>query len=441
MHPPVAPLPPPAPASERVASVDVLRGLVITLMVFVNDVAGVPHAPLWLKHVDASADGMTLPDIVFPAFLFIAGVSIPLALERARARGQSDGRILARVVSRVLALLAMGVVMVNGEEHEPWPRGLWNTLAFASMFLAFAVVPENPGRTRRVLRLGRWVGAIALAALVLAHRGSDGRALVFGPLFDSGDTVWLRHSWWGILGLIGWAYLVASLVYLACGRRREWLVGCIALLMLLPVAVESDLGGRLASRPWLGWAGPAIDAVGALLAWINGHVGLSGTLGTQAGLTVAGVCLGAMLVRGRDLAAHTERIRWALVFAAGLAAAGLLLDAPHGINKIRATPAWCLYCAALTTIAWAALYRSVDVRPTPGWTALVRPAGANPLLAYLLHPFLLLLVGLIGGPFARVVFSYRTLPAPLAVLGSLAMALLVVQATGWIAARGYRLRV
>src|ERR1019366_1005589 len=62
-------------------------------------------------------------------------------------------------------------------------------------------VPGQPGRGRAVLRIGRVVGAAALAALVLAYRTADGRAMVLGPLFDPSDTVWLRHSWWGILGL------------------------------------------------------------------------------------------------------------------------------------------------------------------------------------------------------------------------------------------------
>ena len=75
----------PTSALDRIASVDALRGLVITLMIFVNDVAGVARAPSWLKHANATADAMTLPDIVFPAFLFIAGVSIPLALSHRAA--------------------------------------------------------------------------------------------------------------------------------------------------------------------------------------------------------------------------------------------------------------------------------------------------------------------------------------------------------------------
>ena len=65
----------------RVASVDALRGLTILLMIFVNDLG--PHAPSWMHHIQPpNADGMTLADVVFPAFLFIVGISIPLAIER-----------------------------------------------------------------------------------------------------------------------------------------------------------------------------------------------------------------------------------------------------------------------------------------------------------------------------------------------------------------------
>jgi predicted acyltransferase len=435
------PHPLPSDSASRIASVDALRGLVITLMVFVNDVAGARHAPPWLKHVGIDFDGMTLPDIVFPAFLFIAGVSIPLSLGRALDQGQSRRQVLGRVLPRVFALLVMGVVMVNGEEHEPWPRGLWNTLAFAAMFLAFAVVPSQPGRARAILRAGRLAGAIALIALVLVHRDAEGHAIILGPLFDATDTVWLRHSWWGILGLIGWAYLVGALVYLVLGRRREWLVGAAGLLTLLYLAAEADLAGQLASRTWLAWATPPLVATQAVLGWINSQVGLGGTLGSQAGLTVAGACLGSILTAGSDVRTPAERLRWALIFAGGLALAGLLLDAPHGINKIRATPAWCLYCASITTVAWALLFWLMDIRGRRPWARLVQPAGANPLLAYLLHPFFCYVMWLIGGPVASAVFYYRSLPAPLAVLGSLVMALAVVQATGWIARAGYRLKV
>jgi len=122
---------------------------------------------------------------------------------------------------------------------------------------------------------------------------------------------------------------------------------------------------------------------------------------------------------------------------------GVLLDAPYGINKIRGTPSWCLFCAALTTAAWAFLYWLMDTRGIRSWSRAFQPAGANPLLAYLLHPFIGFLVGLAGERALAAVFFYRdpALPALVSVIGSLVMAFAVVQATGWIARAGYRLKV
>ena len=54
--------------------------MTILVMIFVNDLAGVRGAPAWMKHIHPSdADGMTFVDVVFPAFLFIVGTSIPSA--------------------------------------------------------------------------------------------------------------------------------------------------------------------------------------------------------------------------------------------------------------------------------------------------------------------------------------------------------------------------
>jgi heparan-alpha-glucosaminide N-acetyltransferase len=427
--------------NERVASLDALRGLIITLMIFVNDVAGSPQTPAWLRHVDANFDGMTLPDIVFPAFLFIAGMSIPLACDRAIANGQSRRQLLAKVLQRTLAMLVIGVVMVNGEEYDPWPNRLWTTLAFAAMFLTFAVVPSKPGRTRNILWIGRLVGIIALISLVVVYRNADGKPIILGPLLEPGDLVWLRHSWWGIIGLIAWAYLVASLVFLAVGARREWLMGAVCGLMLLYVAENSTFEQRIAAREWLIWASPFFVVMKSILNWINSHVGIGSMLGSLAGISVAGCCLGSILVAGSEIRSPRERLRWSAMFAFGLLILGVLFDGPLGINKIRATPAWCLYCAAITTLIWNCLYWLMDVRGVRAWGRFVEPAGENPLLAYLLHPFLSLVVGVVGGRLASTIFFYQELSMVPAALGSLMMAFVVVQATGWIAHAGYRLKV
>ena len=96
-----------------------------------------------------------------------------------------------------------------------------------------------------------WIGAIGLVALLAIYRREPVQTeVMFLGAVD--DWTWLRTSWWGILGLIGWAYLVAAVLYLLIGWRREWLVAATGLLMLMYVI--SNHGGffaRVDDKPWL----------------------------------------------------------------------------------------------------------------------------------------------------------------------------------------------
>ena len=66
-----------SPATEKlhIASIDILRALTMVLMIFVNDLWSLKDIPAWLGHVESGVDGIGLADIVFPAFLFIVGLS------------------------------------------------------------------------------------------------------------------------------------------------------------------------------------------------------------------------------------------------------------------------------------------------------------------------------------------------------------------------------
>ena len=74
---------------NRVLSIDVFRGIIIFTMVFVNELAGIADVPQWMKHLPANVDGMTFVDLVFPAFLFIVGMSIPFAIQARTNKGDS----------------------------------------------------------------------------------------------------------------------------------------------------------------------------------------------------------------------------------------------------------------------------------------------------------------------------------------------------------------
>jgi predicted acyltransferase len=423
----------------RIISVDVLRGLTILLMVFVNDLG--EGAPAWMQHIQPpSADGMTLADVVFPAFLFIVGVSIPLAFERARAAGKSTWVLLGHILTRTAGLLLMGVIVYNSEDSATRGQPLWGVLAFIAIILAWCDVPREQTARRTVAIVLKVAGVAGLVVLLSLYRRQPGTAEV--PFLGRIESwVWMQTGWWGILGLIGWAYLTVAVLTLFLGRRREWLMGALAILMLLHLVMRhGGLFTRLDEKPWLGPAAQSLKVLAAAVANIDRYVSLGDALGSLAAVTMAGCLLGTILQRDSDVATHRDRLSWATTFTAGLFLAGLVMDPFEGINKNAATPTWCFWSAALTCITWMALYRMIDMAGYRSWSILVRPAGANPLVAYFLHPIIVESLSLVG--LADIVLSYKSSPQVwVIVAGSIGMALVVCAVTGLLGRLGVRVRL
>src|SRR5881398_1959854 len=137
-----------APArSERIASIDALRGLVMFTMIFVNDIAGVSNdiVPAWMKHYHGKS-GMTFVDLVFPAFLFIVGMSIPFALGSRLQKGEPLWKTVVHVVLRTASLLFVGILMVNETPDSSkmgWSGSLWCTLMYISAICAFCTTSRQ----------------------------------------------------------------------------------------------------------------------------------------------------------------------------------------------------------------------------------------------------------------------------------------------------------
>jgi len=105
-------------ASTRVLSIDIFRGITMAVMIFVNDLASVHGLSKWTYHMPAKVDAMTYVDMVFPAFLFIVGMALPIAVKQRLKRNASLASLWLHVVLRVIALLVLGLILANAEHGD-----------------------------------------------------------------------------------------------------------------------------------------------------------------------------------------------------------------------------------------------------------------------------------------------------------------------------------
>ena len=96
---------------RRLVSLDVARGITIAFMILVNNGGSGKYSYRQLEH--SPWNGWTLTDLVFPSFLFIAGIAIVFSNEARMARGESKATLRLHVIKRAVILFLFGLV-VNG---------------------------------------------------------------------------------------------------------------------------------------------------------------------------------------------------------------------------------------------------------------------------------------------------------------------------------------
>jgi heparan-alpha-glucosaminide N-acetyltransferase len=389
----------------RIGAIDILRALTMLLMIFVNDLWSLKGIPEWLEHVAADADGMGLADTVFPGFLFIVGMSIPFAIRNRRQKGENNRQISGHILLRSFALLLMGVFLVNGEYLNEvatgFSNGWWNVSACTGFILIWNNYP--PAVSKSMQYILRGVGALILVALIVKYKGGEDGLAHF--------STW----WWGILGLIGWAYLVAALLFTWCNGKI--LVLALAWIFSLLLCSASHLG-------WLpqdGFLRQLISPVGE---------------GAMIAFTIGGALASELFWQQRSRFSFSKLVGYCSIAALVLFVAGFLTRPLWGISKIRATPSWVLICSGIMLLAFLLIYWLVDIRQKGRWFNLIKPAGTETLLCYLIPYY----------AYALVQISQWWLPAGVltgvvGLLKSLVFAVGVIVAAGWLSKNWVRLKL
>ncbi len=97
------------PQPQRLASLDVFRGLTIAAMILVNSPGSWAHIYAPLEH--AQWHGFTPTDMVFPFFLWISGVAMTLSFARRKTEGADRAKLLLHAVRRGATIFVIGLLL------------------------------------------------------------------------------------------------------------------------------------------------------------------------------------------------------------------------------------------------------------------------------------------------------------------------------------------
>lgn len=427
---------------------DALRGLAILGMALSGRLPW-GTLPAWMYHaqtpppemkLNEQVFGITWVDLVFPFFLFSMGAAMPFALGRRLDRGESEGKLILKMLQRglLLALFAIasqhfrpGTLDIQGFRASEWTAiGL-----FFAMLMAWGTFPLNQAPDGTKLQQQAGLGINATGWLILIG------AAILLPFKNPGTWDWNRSDI--ILLVLANVVVSGGLLYVLSKRWK----------FTLPVAMAVTFAAfLLKSQPWMSgfwnfslvpwlfkwefhkylmivipgiWAGQQVLAfrsserateevverkdtgahflMFAILGIVVNVLSVTALLGNWTGalstLCVALLVPIIMLVSHRDVAGKIGTLNRLIGFGSVLLIMGLLLNFfAGGIRKDSTTISYFFVTSGLAFFAIVSLmaieeFRRPKPQPDPelpatlshieskpGFLALV---GANPMIGYI----------------------------------------------------------
>jgi len=113
---------------QRLYSLDALRGFDMFWIMGAEEIFHTLYratgSPFWgalaIQFTHPDWNGFHFYDLIFPLFLFIAGVATPYSVGRELEKGKTRKQVLIRVAKRAFILVVLGIVANNGLQIRAW---------------------------------------------------------------------------------------------------------------------------------------------------------------------------------------------------------------------------------------------------------------------------------------------------------------------------------
>ena len=359
---------------ERIISVDILRGMTVLLMIIVNNPGnwGAVYSPL----LHAKWHGFTPTDLVFPTFIFVLGIAIPLAMPVKIWNKET----FLKIVTRSLRIISLGLFLnffsrITFDGIDPIVLLLLRIII--TILVGYALLANFKPKVKFLL-----AASIFIILLFLAYSGLDNFKDVRLP---------------GVLQRIGIVFLIASIIYLIADLETQigiaiaLLVGYWALMTIIPVpgigTPNYSEGTNLAS--WLD---------GFLL---EGHMysvtktwdpeGILSTIPAVA-TAVIGILIGTLINSKEPKRAISKAM---LLIATVLTSVGYLWSLVFPLNKALWTSSYVLYSAGLGLFVLTLIHYLTEVKAFKKVFLFFIIWGVNPMIVFFMSGIIPRALGMI----------------------------------------------
>ncbi len=361
-----------------------------------------------LKH--AEWHGITPTDYIFPFFLFIVGVAIPIALSKRIEAGVTT-TVYFKIITRAAMIFVIGLLMSMipffGFADTGIPAVIKVLLVLSFSAALFFYLTDKP----TVAAITAGVSALTI--------------LIF--LFAGTNIAWYNFATMripGVLQRIAVCYLIVSIIYLNTNWKQQTLIGVGLLLgywlimTVVPVpgceiTTIDDKACNLAA--WLDrtilteahiWRSAKVfdpegilSTIPALVTTISGV--LTGTWLRSVPPASAGEVLSASSKQTPPAAAGGTDKALGLFFAGTvLLAAGWTWSLVFPLNKSLWTSSYVLYTSGLALLTLGFCYYLIDLKGYKRWAKPFVIFGVNALALFVFSGILARLMGMIklAGP-------------------------------------------